>query len=286
MPAIPRYWWILSVLVTASADRREKRVYRRSCGGGFACLFLFAFFSLASSSPAALMAPCPEYRENGACTDDDCPHNHDLRICRPCRIWCQNEKCYQEHTRGKKHAWVMQNGGPMPPVPTYCEVCNTRLPSYIKTPSDYELHVAGSRHQALLQAESRLRAVGSPPAATPDAHCAVCGIDIFERDRTSHELSPGHSKKARFATFRLAFDEAERDKAGVSVEADISFPFLDAPTAFGASVEAARSVAVSFSSTDTGVYLMSARMSSAMAARAEKQYVKGSALSCDSYEWM
>ncbi|KZV99658.1 P-loop containing nucleoside triphosphate hydrolase protein [Exidia glandulosa HHB12029] len=106
----------------------------------------------------------------------------------------------------------------------------------------------------------------------PDAHCNICGIDIHKKDRSSHERSDGHRKKERFAVYRAAFDEAERDKAGVSVQAQIDFPFLDVSFASSTSISARQSVEISFSSIETGVFLTSARMSSSLSTRSDTHF--------------
>lgn len=221
------------------------------------------------------MAPCTELLENGVCTVDGCPGDHSLRLCRLCRIWCINDYTFQMHLRGKKHARAVRHGGPPSSALSWCELCKVSLPA---DQADCDLHVAGRKHQTALatrrlQGDDRVADNVQRPTA-PDVPCAVCGFDIYEKDRVSHERSEMHQKKQRFARFRAAFDEAERDKAGVAVEADVDFPFLDAPAEFGKRLTAHRSVEVSFSSTDTGVYLVSARMSSSLSTRGEKQCVQ------------
>ena len=214
------------------------------------------------------MPVCPDYLENGVCTVNGCPHNHTLRICRPCRIWCSNETSYQQHLRGKRHAAVLKDG--LFQVPSFCEVCYSSL-RFVRSRTEYDAHIASRKHQTAVAVRRQQGEHTDNVQATPDAHCDICGVDIFERDRGLHERSEAHRKKERFAVYRAAFDEAERDKAGVSVETKSEFPFLDAPSDVRGSVASRLVLAISFSSTDTAVYLTTARMSSSMSTRTEKQ---------------
>lgn len=218
------------------------------------------------------MAPCPEFLEHGVCTTDGCDLNHALRICRMCRIWCVNDDTFEMHLHGKKHASVVKNGGVPVPKSLVCNVCNTTIPG---DQHGYQLHVAGRRHRALATGIAQAGGGSVQVASLPDAHCTVCGIDLFENHRAAHERTEAHRKKTRFAVYRAAFDEAERDKAGVAVEEEADFPFLDAPSKLAKPITAQRSVGVTFSSSDTGVYLVAVRMSSSMSPRGEKKYVQG-----------
>ncbi|EJD43380.1 P-loop containing nucleoside triphosphate hydrolase protein [Auricularia subglabra TFB-10046 SS5] len=215
------------------------------------------------------MAPCPEFLDGGVCTTEDCPYQHNIFICRLCRLWCVSAFSYEQHLRGKKHQQTLRTGGTRVELPPWCDVCHCNLKS-LSTQADYDVHVRGRRHQAALAARD-LRG-DAAYSAEPDARCDVCNVAIFARDKARHDASYEHKKKERFAAYQAAFDEAERDKAGVSVEANADFPFLDTPFVPGKAVHARRTVEVAFSAPDAEVYLTGARMSSSLSSRGEAYF--------------
>jgi len=204
------------------------------------------------------MPPCQEYLDTGVCTADDCPNDHGLRLCKLCKIWCQGARNYEQHLQGKRHKAAERDGRPPPPrLPFACPDCGERL-KHVVSATEYEAHLASERHRAAVRERD-----GSDRPSSPDAHCAVCSLDIFEQDRATHERSAAHTKKERFAAYQVAFSEAERDKHGVSVDQSVDFPFIDAPSGRN-SIRARKSVEIKLSSTDISIELVRARLTSSI----------------------
>ncbi|KAH7105113.1 P-loop containing nucleoside triphosphate hydrolase protein [Auriculariales sp. MPI-PUGE-AT-0066] len=203
------------------------------------------------------MAPCQQFQEDEVCTTENCPHQHDLRLCRLCKIWCIGEESYALHIAGKRHRAAQTDGRAPPRLPLFCPDCGEFM-KFVLSATDYDRHLASDRHRAAMGRDGR-----SLPTS-PDAHCPVCSIDIFEADKAAHERSVEHKKKERFAVLQVAFDEAERDKFAVTVSSNTDLGFIDVPTTRGSAARARRDVQITYSSTDSHVYLVGARLTSSL----------------------
>jgi helicase MOV-10 len=81
------------------------------------------------------------------------------------------------------------------------------------------MHILGRPHQRA--AEQRGLSPDSAPEEVPleagEVHCDLCNLNVVQSRWARHISLPSHSRKERFAAFKAAFDEAEKDKHGVTV---------------------------------------------------------------------
>lgn len=161
---------------------------------------------------------CPNVLSQGACTSEGCAFRHDVHLCQTCRVVCLSNHL-KTHLNGKRHARRVR--AQACPYPSFCTVCKVALGS----PSNYPQHVRGRAHQALLEkqgSQDESSDTGSLFEVIPRGHleCHVCDLDVPEQLWSSHVTSSNHRKKERFVSIQAAFDEADKDKHGVTVSSE------------------------------------------------------------------
>lgn len=135
---------------------------------------------------------------------------HDLHICRECAVVSQSAKAHRNHLRGRRHSRNIHGEN----VSMHCPLCDVNV-SGLKM---WKQHTTSSRHvQKALDA-----GVGDvqPDEATNipgHVFCTVCKIFVFERFWKAHPQGKLHKRKLRYAVFEAAFEEASKDKHGISV---------------------------------------------------------------------
>ena len=188
---------------------------------------VFCFVSRLSTSMSFRV--CPNLLSQGACTTEGCALKHDVHLCQTCRVYCKTGADLRCHLNGKKHARRVR--AQASPHPSFCKLCNVSL----GPPWNYSSHIQGRAHKALLEKQDADSDNESDSQSVPHKHlhCHVCDMNVLERLWSSHIVGLGHRKKERFASIQAAFDEADKDKHGITVsslcdgEGTINFGFIE-----------------------------------------------------------
>ncbi|KAF8581297.1 P-loop containing nucleoside triphosphate hydrolase protein [Ramaria rubella] len=181
---------------------------------------------------------CPNLLSRGACATQDCPFKHDLHLCQICRVVCTSAYFLRTHLNGKKHRNKVRAQGC--PHPSFCKLCNVPLGS----PWNYPQHIQGRAHRALVEEQSNFSTKESESdtsdsdsdllAPLGQTRCHVCDITVQSGSWSGHVTGWNHRKKERFANIQAAFDEADKDKHGITVspggEGGVDFGFIDLDT--------------------------------------------------------
>ena len=178
------------------------------------------------------MEICPNLLSRGACTSDPCNYRHDVHLCPDCRVVCTTEHALRAHLNGKKHR--ARTRAQACPHPSYCKVCRLHLSSGW----NYPQHINGRAHRALLEAQGESGRIisaedSNEPFYTPPGlvRCEICDSRIPSHLWTRHLTGIGHRKKERYGTIQAAFEEADRDKHGITLTVDgkseIDFGFIE-----------------------------------------------------------
>ena len=180
---------------------------------------------------------CPNLLSQGACATEGCTFKHDVHLCQTCRVVCISVYFLETHLSGKKHARRVR--AQACPHPSFCKLCNVSLGSGWSYPQ----HIRGRAHQALLEEQQDSQDDSSSDTVSqfetvPREHsqCHVCDLTVPERLWSSHVAGFNHRKKERFASIQAAFDEANKDKHGITVspehggEGPLDFGFIELAT--------------------------------------------------------
>lgn len=160
---------------------------------------------------------CPNFRKDGVCTVNNCPHIHPNLICDLCGVLAKSQEYFNAHLKGAKHA-AMVKARDAQNVPKKCTICNVRLAGIASETS----HLRGQQHQArLLELRGQGRVLNEQTVLVDDDEnmfeCSVCELQVYQQKRSRHEQTQRHKRKERFLSIRATLEEAEKDKNGVSV---------------------------------------------------------------------
>lgn len=160
-----------------------------------------------------MVAICTDILINGACTKAVCGDKHDVQICRHCGVVCYSTRMYEAHLGGQRHknriSGINDN--------VHCSICDTNL-----SKSNWEGHIHGKRH-VRLASQQGVRLDVEPEEATTlpgFIYCPVCKSDVQEGMWNSHTSSRAHARKILFTHYEAAFEEAEKNKHGVTISHD------------------------------------------------------------------
>lgn len=106
----------------------------------------------------------------------------------------------------------------------YCSLCKTNLAS-----ANWDQHIGGVKHQ------TRAILYNVAPDVEPlqggdvgnQRYCNICKQATPSRRWEGHQRSPKHQMREKYALYRAALDEAEKDKNGIVVEGNFDFDFVD-----------------------------------------------------------
>lgn len=168
---------------------------------------------------------CPSLLATGACMDTSCAENHDVYVCVPCGIVVKTERFYDAHLNGIRHRKKVAGAG----KPLRCPLCEVVVSGGLRS---WQQHANGKKHQAVA-----LRLGVSPDVDPEEAggnvlghvFCSVCETYIQDYAWQNHFGGRGHAMKLKFGAMRSAFQEAAKDKHGVTVSFGevIDFGVLD-----------------------------------------------------------
>lgn len=157
---------------------------------------------------------CPQVRSTGVCHDLTCIFQHDMQICVPCGVVCTSSHTYKAHLAGKRHRSKLTGRAKV----LHCTACERNIPA-----SNWSSHIGGKPHEKQVRIRGLSSVEVEPEEAASDdvpqgySFCALCERAILTSSWTSHTNSPSHRKKEVYTSFKAAFDEAEKDKHGITV---------------------------------------------------------------------
>ena len=173
---------------------------------------------------------CPHLQSSGTCAVESCPFNHDVIFCEPCQRIFTSARIYEAHSRGKKHLKVISGVS----TSFHCPACGVNVSGM----HCWEQHINGRLHR------SRTEGVGASVDVQPEeAHalpgqtrCQLCDVNVNSRHWTSHVTKPSHKRREQFVAYKSAFDEASKDKHGVTIshgDSGIDFGIVELQDAEG-----------------------------------------------------
>jgi helicase MOV-10 len=161
---------------------------------------------------------CPNILASGVCTDALCRLEHNIRTCDACNYVANNVSDYNAHIKSKKHQRAMARGRPNQSY--YCRVCQCPVESDV-----WEQHIAGKKH--LRQAQNpNIEPTFTFPTET-HTFCGICQISILNHLWGEHLSCGRHTRSQRYAVFKTAQEDSEKDKNGVVVDGDSDFGILE-----------------------------------------------------------
>lgn len=160
---------------------------------------------------------CPNILSSGVCTDAQCLLEHNIHTCDACNYVALNIREYNAHISGKKHKRAVTRGIPQP---FYCPACQCNVNSL-----DWGQHSKGRRHRELAQ-NSNIEPTAVFPAET-HTFCGICQISIPSHLWDRHLHSASHTRFQRYAVFRAAQEDSEKDKNGVTIDGNPDFEILE-----------------------------------------------------------
>lgn len=171
-------------------------------------------FSLAYST---MVQVCPQLQSKGACGDQLCKFNHDVKLCGDCDILCTSAASYRSHLAGKKHRSRVLGSSTL----LRCQLCNVEVNGTIV----WKQHIAGGSHQreAARQGVPAEVEPAGPDDANGRTYCMVCERHVVQRHWSTHLEGTLHRDKERLAAYKTALVEAEKDKHGVTVSKSLDF---------------------------------------------------------------
>ncbi|KAG5651196.1 hypothetical protein H0H81_009525 [Sphagnurus paluster] len=169
---------------------------------------------------------CPTLRKDGFCQDPACKYTHSMLTCEPCAFMCASAREMKEHTQSRIH--LNKVGGQS--LVFRCPHCSTRVHGR----ACWAYHIKTSKH---IRESKKARA--QPDQVVPEelanlpGHtlCVACNVHILEISWDRHIKGQKHLEKEQFASFKVALDEAEKDKHGIVITGDFDFGITDPATA-------------------------------------------------------
>ncbi|KAG1741528.1 RNA helicase [Suillus paluster] len=168
---------------------------------------------------------CPQLEAHGACTNPLCTGYHDVHLCELCGVFCASTKWYEAHLASKNHRRKLAGHDGRQ---YHCTICAT----HIFGQKSWGQHVQGTRHRR--NAENKgVSAEVAPaiPEALPGQFCGVCDSQISQALWDSHPRSFEHRRKAGYMAFKIALEEAEKDKHGILISEGLDFGIVESADA-------------------------------------------------------
>ncbi|KAH9948068.1 P-loop containing nucleoside triphosphate hydrolase protein [Amylocystis lapponica] len=162
------------------------------------------------------LAICPHQLYSGACTLDDCQLDHGAKFCDLCGIICSPASSFDSHARGKRHIERASFAAALASTSLKCYLCDVS----VNGETNWSQHIAGAPHRkaaARYGVSPKIRP--EDPNAVPAGHkrCTLCTRNIAKASWSSHLRGQYHLKLQRYANYKAAFEQAEKDKKGVTI---------------------------------------------------------------------
>jgi helicase MOV-10 len=172
---------------------------------------------------------CPRLRIDGFCDDPSCRYKHNAWPCQTCQLIFHSQLMFDSHMSSRRHRNAVEGKN----VAHHCTLCNLAVFGV----ESWQMHLNGKRHlKAIRAAEPTaaavLAATQSEPEQTneiPGYHfCSVCNTQILDRLWARHPSHPLHIRKEQYQRYQTAFDEASKDKHGITIAGNsIDFEVLE-----------------------------------------------------------
>lgn len=117
---------------------------------------------------------------------------------------------HQSHLRGRKHLSIMRGTS----ISYRCPTCDRTIPG-----ANWATHLRGRKHKRNAAAKGSAIEVEPEELTSMPGHqyCTVCKTLVLDRLWDRHPASVLHRRRLGFAKFEAAFDEAGKDKHGITV---------------------------------------------------------------------
>lgn len=158
---------------------------------------------------------CPELKIQGSCTDSTCQYRHDIYVCEECGVICDSTSIFRDHLQSKRHRHKVIKLTAI----YHCASCNVDVTGQVAWAEHRSLH----RHYANAEPQSRPSTVNLGNGVLENGYCALCGTAVAVGKWSKHLQNAGHLNKEKYAAFKTALEEAERDKHEVVVSDNMDF---------------------------------------------------------------
>lgn len=164
---------------------------------------------------------CPQLLANGTCADTACSYRHDLHSCDLCGVVCPNASILANHINGKRHrAKISGNNNIL-----HCSVCDRNVLSM-----NWESHISGKAHIRAANRKGVSATVEGEQILTDvpgQRFCDICQIHVAEQSWSIHTRGRNHKRLENYRAMSIVFDEAARDKNGITVEGPFDFDIIE-----------------------------------------------------------
>jgi helicase MOV-10 len=179
---------------------------------------------------------CKNVLTHGQCNNRTCPFEHKILICDPCDYIAPHKDAWKNHLEGKKHRDIVSGKAKT----SHCNICQR---SIVGGPQQWAAHVGSQKHRKLAATQQVDADVERQDGASTEKQefCSLCQVSVWKSAWSRHLERPGHVQREKS---KVALDEAEKDKNGISVEGDFSFDIVD-PTTAGNGIQSTVTVTTS-----------------------------------------
>lgn len=236
---------------------------------------------------------CRQVLSKGSCAREGlgCKFRHDVRHCEICQVYVIPSN-WESHVNGRKHKLYatscstnpLQDAGassvqhseesvsgesrthdvsgnmPLTTACVRCDACGITL----QNTASYELHKRSTRHaimfsQLLTKAPTGGRPVDDALVPAGYVLCKYCNWMVDAQNHEKHESEDRHIRRKRAAELDAAFEDSQKNKAGVIVsdEAGVDFGIIEDE---GSSIPVKRCVKVEKIDTYARIALRSAEI--------------------------
>ena len=179
---------------------------------------------------------CKNVLMYGQCNNRTCPFEHKILICDLCDYIAPHKDAWKTHLESKKHCDIVSGK-----VKTsHCNICQRSIAG---GPQQWSAHLGSQKHRKLAATQQVDANVEPQNGASTEKQefCSLCQVSVWTSAWSRHLEGPGHVKREKH---KVALDEAEKDKSGISVEGGLNFGIVD-PTTAGSGIQSTVTVTTS-----------------------------------------
>ena len=165
------------------------------------------------------MPNCQNVLENGTCSVPNCPSQHNITVCEPCGRVFNNVHGFKQHVLGRRHRIDSSNGGVLS-----CPLCDVNV---FGSARGWNNHLETRSHQSRATAQG-VDDVEPEPGRSKGAvrYCDFCQVIVNRRHWENHINTLKHQSKVKYARYRAAIEDSQKDKNGVTINGDFDFGFV------------------------------------------------------------
>jgi len=165
---------------------------------------------------------CPRILADGRCSNPLCAYAHAVFTCDPCGFMCISQSEMDEHNGSRVHINKIRGES----LVLLCPICRTRHGGQ----RGWDYHLRSRKHDLAAQ-----RAAVDPTRVTPEemehvpkhTFCVTCNVHIQDIYWDRHLGNSKHLEKEKYAAFKVVLDDTEKDRNGVTVQANFDFGIVD-----------------------------------------------------------